>query len=166
MASAVTAEILRELMHYDPITGIFTRKVRTAQRNKVGDRADFQGAGRLRCYRQIGFKDEKILAHRAAWLYVHGKWPENSIDHINGNKSDNRIGNLRDVAQYVNTENRHEAKSDSTSGVLGAHPHQGRWRSRIQARGKAHYLGVFDTAAEAHAAYVNAKRRLHEGCAI
>jgi hypothetical protein len=166
MKTELTAEILREMMSYDPSTGIFTRKIRTAQRHQVGDRADFPAHGHLRGYRQIGYKNEKVLAHRAAWLYVHGYWPTQSIDHINGNREDNRIENLRDVSQGTNIENLRRARVENASGLLGAHAHQGKWRSRIRVKGKTRYLGVFDTAEDAHEAYLKAKRQLHMGCTI
>lgn len=116
-------------------------------------------------YRVISFAGRTLYAHRLAWFYVHGVWP-NQIDHINGVKTDNRIVNLRDVSDRVNKENKRVAQANSTSGLLGAIKHGGRWRARIHSAGADYSLGLFDKPEEAHAAYVDAKRRLHDGCTI
>jgi hypothetical protein len=81
-----------------------------------------------------------------------------------GVRSDNRLENLREVSQQVNCQNRR--KAHGVSGLLGAHPHQGRFSSSIRYGGKNHYLGIFDTAEEAHAAYLEAKRKHHEGSTL
>lgn len=166
----LTADRLREVIHYDPETGIFTRKVRLAQRHQVGDRADMVvTSGGLAGYFRVSLFSKRYLAHRLAWLYVHGKWPEHDIDHINGNKSDNRMENLRDVPNAINRQNMRRARSDSsTSKYLGVHYHQAgkKWRARIQLNGKSIHVGMFDTEEEAHAAYIEAKRLIHDGCTI
>jgi hypothetical protein len=107
------------------------------------------------------------LAHRLVWLMHHGAWPEGEIDHKNGVRNDNRIDNLRDVARVTNTENRRLATTGSASGFLGVSIHHtGKFRARIRADGVLKSLGLFETPEDAHAAYVNAKRRLHKGCLI
>lgn len=170
MADAIlTAARLREVVHYDHATGAFTRTVRLAQRHQVGDRADFSiNHGPMTGYRRLSLDSRRYLAHRCAWLYVHGAWPEHDIDHINGDKGDNRIANLRDVPACVNLENKRGARRDNASGLLGVHLHRqsGRWRARIRHDGKAVHIGMFDSPEAAHAAYLETKRKLHEGCTI
>jgi hypothetical protein len=166
MADEIIAARVRELLHYDPATGIFTRKVRTAQRHQVGDRAcgNPMKAGHLR----VAFDSKKFLAHRVAWLYVYGKWPDNDIDHINGDPTDNRVENLRDVTNRINRQNMRNPRGKSNSGLLGVflHKETGKWRARIQLDGKGIHLGLFDTPEAAHEAYLVAKRKYHAGCTI
>jgi hypothetical protein len=163
----LTLERLLEVLAYDPETGIFTRKVRLAQCHQAGDRADFEVmAGGLRGYRRIAIDGKRYLAHRLAWLYTYGFWPLANIDHVNGDRGDNRIQNLRDVAQSINLENMRRPRSGNPSGLLGVSEHQGRWRSRITVGGETRYLGMFATAEEAYETYLNAKRKLHKGCTI
>lgn len=107
------------------------------------------------------------LAHRLIWLMHHGSWPVGEIDHKNGVRHDNRIENLRDVVHITNTENRRAAKQGTKTGVLGVSLHtNGQYRARIRTDGRLLSLGLFDRVEDAHAAYVTAKRRLHEGCTI
>lgn len=169
MADEILAARVRELFHYDPATGVFIRKVRLAQRHVVGDRADFLvTGGGLTGYRRVSFDSKRYLAHRVAWLYVHSVWPSKDIDHINGDRGDNRIANLRDVPNSTNRENMRAARVDNASGYLGVHFHKQakKWRARIQVSGKSRHIGLYDTPEEAHAAYVKAKRKIHEGCTI
>lgn len=165
----LSADRLREVIDYDHNTGVFIRKTRLAQRHQVGDRADVEVAAiQLRGYRRVSLFGQRFLAHRLAWFYVHGKWPEKHIDHINGIRGDNRIENLREADDRLNLENLRKAKSTNKSGFLGVHLHKqtGRWRARIEVRGKFVHLGLFDTPDEAHGVYLKAKRELHEGCTI
>lgn len=155
------------LLRYDPDTGVLYRRIRTAQRHRAGDRADVVvTGGNLRGYRVVAVDSQKFLAHRLAWLMTYGAWPSGDIDHRNGDKGDNRIANLRDVVRRVNLENRRKPRADNVSGYLGVHAHQGRWRARIQVRGKGVHVGMFDDPESAHRAYVAAKRALHEGCTL
>jgi hypothetical protein len=169
MAKAdLSAEQLRELLHYDPETGVFTWKVRPSIRVKrVGAVAGNIGAGGYAVINLTKFGSPK-KAHRLAWLYIHGKWPEADIDHINGDRLDNRIVNLRDVSRRINTENLRSARRHSKSGLLGAHWHEPfkKWYSVITTDRKRKFLGLFKTPEEAHQAYLAAKRKLHEGCTI
>jgi len=169
MADKIIAERVRELLNYDPETGIFTRKIRTAQRHKIGDRADFLvTSGNSEGYCRVSFDSKRYLAHRVVWLYVHGKWPELDIDHINGNKSDNRLANLREVDRSTNLQNMRHARKDNRSGFLGVTTIiQGKkWRATVHMNGKGIHVGVYHSPEEAHQAYLVAKRQIHEGCTI
>lgn len=168
MATAIlTAERLRELLHYDPETGHFIRKVRTAQRNQVGSRADFLvKTGNQAGYYRVAFGRRRVLAHRLAWLYVYGVWPTHEIDHKDTDRGNNRIDNLRDVPGRVNIENMRRPRSDNTSGYLGVYFHQNRWYARVQSKGRQVYQSGHDTPDEASRAYIAAKRKHHEGCTL
>lgn len=146
----LTAEYLRSVLDYDPATGIFTRKVSTARRVKVGDVAGSQdGHGYLRIMVQLrGYQ-----AHRLAWLYTYGEWPKDQIDHINRNRSDNRIANLRDVSHKQNGQNRSKS-SHNTSGHPGVawYKRDSKWQAKIAHNCKDIHLGYFATLEEAIAA--------------
>jgi len=169
MANAIlTADRLREVLNYDPATGIFTRKVRLAQRHHVGDRADFiiTGGG-MGGYFRVSLDSQRYLAHRLAWLYVKGEWPANEIDHINGDRADNRIDNLRDVVGIINAQNKRKPRSDNKSGFLGVTTFaSGKFRASVHFSGKRIHVGMFDNPEDAHRAYLEAKRLVHEGCTI
>lgn len=155
----LTAERLRELLHYDPGTGVFThltgfRKGRTAGRIRTTPLR--KGGG----YVQINVGCVGQLAHRLAWLYVFGTWPR-ELDHIDGNRANNVISNLRQASGSQNMANRGKQKNN-TSGFKGAFKHQkgGRWFARIKRGNEHRYLGTFDTARLAHAAYAKAAAEL------
>ena len=162
---SLTQERLKELLHYDPETGAFTRAVsRHGGRHKAGV---LVGCPTAKGYLRVRIEGELHYLHRLAFLYVTGAWPEGVVDHLDGNNQNNRWGNLRDVPQRVNAENHRRARCDSRSKLIGAFPCSrsttGRHYSKIVVRGKVHLLGNYATAEEAHAAYVKAKRELHEG---
>jgi hypothetical protein len=108
-----------------------------------------------------------VPAHRIAWVLTHGELPE-VIDHINGVRDDNRLCNLRNTSQRVNMQNQRKASSYNKTGFLGVtyNKQTGRYRAQIGNNGKIIHLGAFDTPESAHAAYLQAKRQLHEGCTI
>lgn len=162
--STLTAERLREVLNYNPQTGIFTRLVRTAQRVQVGDTA---GCKAQRGCLLIMIDCRLYQAHRLVWLYVHGVWPTNHIDHLDGNPANNRIENLRDVSHSVNMQNIRKAKSSNKStGMLGSYRIGKRFQAKIVIDGKVRHIGMFDTPELAHAAYLAAKRLHHHGCTI
>lgn len=157
---------LRELLHYDPGTGVFTAKTRRGNCVHVGDVA---GHVSVKGYRVIKVLGTAYKAHRLAILYVTGEWPADVVDHINGMRDDNRYANLRCADSYINSQNKRAAVSGSKSGLIGAHKGAWkgrRWVSEICHNGKRTFLGVFGTAEAAHLAYVEAKRQLHQGCTI
>ena len=101
-------------------------------------------------------------------LWITGAWPEHDVDHINGVRNDNRWSNLREVTRTVNIQNQRIAQTRNVAGLLGVSFEKARnkYKAGIVAGGKYHNLGRFNTAEEAHAAYLKAKRELHEGCTI
>lgn len=168
----LSAERLRDLLDYDPNTGIFTwRHDRKVGRNKaflVRRAGDVAGGKNAIGYIAIGIDHRRLLAHRLAWLHVHGVWPTACIDHINGNRSDNRICNLRDIPHRSNIENQIRPAKNNKSGHLGVRQYKGKqkWSAQIGHHGKYVHLGYFDSPEQASDAYLAAKRRLHEGCTI
>lgn len=156
----LTAERLREILDYDPNTGIFTRRVRTSNCVQIGDVA----GGLCHNYLSVSVDGRRYLAHRLAWLYMYGELDPNlEIDHINGTPTDNRITNLRQVSSRTNKENRHCRRPDTKSGFLGVYPNGNHWQAKIVVKGCVKCLGTFVTPEEAHEAYLKAKRELHEG---
>lgn len=159
----ITADRLRELVHYCPETGIFTH-LQSRGRVKARAIAGCNSNG----YTVIRL--DKILypAHRLAWLYVHDRIPNGDVDHIDGNKSNNQISNLRDVDRSTNLQNQKCASSrNKSSGLLGVNKREnGTFRSYIQIDGKYVSLGTFKYAQDAHEAYLTAKRIHHKGCTI
>lgn len=155
----LTQAELKQLLHYDPETGLFTWLVRSAARVKIGDVA---GGLNPDGYHLIKICGKKQLAHRLAWLYVYGNWPKNQIDHINRVKNDNKISNLRDVTQQQNQWNLDKRK-DNTSGYPGVYSLKNRNKHRVSIymSGKQISLGYFDCPQEAHNAYLRAKSELH-----
>lgn len=144
---------------YDASTGLFFRLKRRSDNAAAGG---INGVG----YRVISIRNNPYLAHRLAWLYVHGEWPT-TIDHINGIRDDNRIENLRSVTNQVNQQNLKRAQKNSSTGFLGVISHRNRrgkkFSARIHCNGKFTHLGYFSTPEEAHLAYASAKRVIHIG---
>lgn len=165
MKAQPTAARVRELFDYDADTGELRWKVRTSKRIRVGDVAGSRhGAG----YVQVNVDGNNYLAHRVIWLFVHGEWPQEDIDHINGSRTDNRIVNLRDVSRMVNMENLRAPTSRNTSGYLGVSWSQkdGRWVSHITHAGRVQHIGAFLSKEDAYEAYLRTKRMVHVGCTI
>jgi hypothetical protein len=156
----LTAQRLRELLHYDPVTGIFHWRIAVARRVKVGDIA---GSVHRDGYRQIMIDGRRYYAHHLAWLYVHGEWPPSELDHINGVPDDNRIANLRLATPSQNQWNQGNRKNN-TSGFKGVGWHRRRrWRAQIGINGRYIHLGYFATPEEAHQTYcAAAKERFGE----
>lgn len=160
-AADLTAARLRELFHYDPDTGVFTRLVRVNRYPTVGTL-------NTRGYRIIHIGSRNYRTARLAFLYMTGSWPEFEVDHIDGQKTNDKFSNLRDVTKSINAQNKHVARNDNSSGLLGAHKLEGgkAWTSSIRVCGKQVSIGKFKTAQEAHDAYVKMKRIVHGGCTI
>ncbi len=154
----LTAERLRELLRYDPETGIFTRRI-------AGGRFGRFPPGTVCGYvTPMGYSTIRIDgplygAHRLAWLYITGAWPPHQLDHINGIRSDNRWINLRPATLTENNRN----KRVHRQGEKGAYfdKSRGKWLSTICVNRKQIFLGRFDTEQEAHLAYCSAAKNYY-----
>lgn len=160
----ITVERLRERLHYDLATGVFTWRPASGRRPAGGTIAG--SLNKISGYWYINADNRFYLAHRLAWLYVHGVWPKNQIDHIDGNRANNCFANLRDVTHRVNLQNQRRAKQTNKTGFLGVNHHQKTFRANICLNGKTTHIGCFPTPELAHIAYVEAKRKYHEGCTL
>ena len=157
----ITQERLKELLHYDPETGVFTWKFRDKAYFHKGLRSESWNskwantiAGSIFTCHGITYKHTSIFKksyrmHRLAWLYVYGEWPD-QIDHINGNGIDNRILNLRSVTNRENHRNV-KLRTDNKSGVNGVNKckQTKKWKVRINIYGKEKWIGRFDSFEEA-----------------
>jgi len=156
----LTAERLRELLDYDPSTGVFTWRVCRRNRNSFEGKA----AGVINASGGIIIKINYVLYHaaRLAWLHHHGSWPECFVDHINRNRADNRIDNLREATPAQNSQNQKRSRNNS-SGFNGVNfvKATGKWRAIITSNRQVHFLGGFPTKEEAISAYREACQRLH-----
>ena len=154
MHNELTAEQLRQLVDYDKETGVFTWKNSQSNRAKNGSVA---GTRHQYGYIQIKIVGKIRKAHRLAWLYVHGVWPQYTIDHINGIRDDNRISNLRDVTDVQNKSNRTKALKHGR--LLGTHQDKrtGKWSAQITVNYVKQHLGMFETERMAHEAYKRAR---------
>jgi HNH endonuclease len=117
-------------------------------------------------YLLVNFRGCKVAAHQLVWIWNFGNLPNGCIDHINGDKTDNRIVNLRDVTHKVNNENKHKARADSGTGVMGVFLQNSKrnpYRSVIKTNGRSISLGVFKTIELASMAYQHAKLKIHTG---
>lgn len=155
---------LRNLLDYNPETGLFIWRRSNSNVSPAGSLAgrSINSDG----YRQIVINRRFYKAHRLAWFYVHGVWPK-QIDHINGVRTDNRLCNLRNVSSQQNAHNQRRPHRNNRSGFLGVSKRaDGRFQAEIRVSGKKRYLGAFPTAEQASAAYVAAKRQMHEGSTL
>lgn len=160
----ITQLELKQVLSYDSATGHFTWLVQSGSA-KPGHKACVPNA---QGYIAIQLQGVKYLAHRLAWLYVHGEWPTAHIDHINGDKTDNSLINLRTATRSANMQNQKKAARNNKSGFMGVHFDKRckKWLAQIRHSGKNHYLGIFGTPEEANATYLKAKREHHEFCTI
>ena len=155
--SLITAVELRELLHYQPETGVFTRLVAHG-RYKVGDVA---GSLHHTGYMRVKVLDREYKAHRLAWLYVTGAWPLIEVDHDNHIKADNRWRNLRRATRLENSRNRLKHKNNK-SGFKGVYwdARSSKWRAECTLLGVRHRLGCFVNKQDAIDAY-QAFAKLH-----
>lgn len=163
--STLTVERVHALLKYDKRTGEFTWRVNRRGTVKAGHSA---GSLMEDGYIRIQIDGRQYPAHCLAWFYVHGRWPTIEIDHKDNVRHHNRWRNLREATVAMNRQNLKAAiATNKHSGLLGAHwsadHHPRPWRASIVVQKKRRHIGYFKTAKAAHAAYVFAKRQLHEG---
>lgn len=154
----ITQQQLKDHLSYDPETGIFTRAKNIA-RYKSGS---ILGTKHSTGYIVIRIENKLYKAHRLAWLYVYGNFPELRIDHINRNGFDNRLSNLRITTSKQNSENRSVAKNNKSGhpGVDWSKKLK-KWRARITVNYKGVHLGYFLEIDDAINAYKKAAACLH-----
>lgn len=161
MAEAdLTAARLRELLHYDPDTGVFTNLVTRNNNSAIaGDTAGTLSHG----YIQIRIEGTIFKAHRLAFLYMNGSFPLGYVDHINRVRNDNRWCNLRDVTNSFNMQNVVRCNRNNVTGRRGVMPHGSGFRAQIMLNGKTTSLGTYRTIEDAAKAYEAAKAVIHAG---
>lgn len=151
----ITANRVRELLDYDPLTGVFVWKVHKG--GGAPSNGDPAGSRMSSGQINLGIDGTRYLAHRIAWLHYYGVWPTKIIDHINGDNSDNRIANLREASHVVNGLNA-KRKKNATTKYCGVDFHKRRqqWRSRLS----GNHLGWFPNEEQAYAAYLAQLRKI------
>ena len=154
--NSISREEVERLLQYDPETGIFVWIVSkgAAKAGSVAGTVANRGYVRLRINRR------EFLAQRIAWLLATGHMPTGEIDHINGDRADNRLSNLRPATHAENGFNRGR-NANNTSGFKGVHRNGEKFSVVVCRAGKHYYFGVFDVAEDAHAAYCEAFRQVH-----
>ena len=152
----LTKEQVRLELNYDPETGIFTRKT-PSKKYKIGEIVGCDCNG----YVYICCDKKNRYAHRLAWLYVYGYIPK-YVDHINGNKKDNRIANLRETTISQNMHNSKKPKNN-TSGIKGVYFHKKsqKWMARVHLNNKCIYLGIFENIEDAQKSVTESRKKLH-----
>ncbi|CAN7517413.1 HNH endonuclease [Brucella pseudogrignonensis] len=165
-------EVLRQLLNYDPETGKLFWKERGAEiiadeRIRNSWNSAWAEKEAFTCIAPVGYRQGNLMmkrqyAHRVAWAIFYGEWPILHIDHINGDRTDNRIENLRQANRNNNQHNQGLRKSN-TSGFKGVSWNRQceKWAAWICVGGKQRYLGLHATAEDAHAAYCDAAKRFH-----
>jgi hypothetical protein len=161
--------LLRKLLRYEPDTGKIFWLERPAEmfpdaRSCKIWNTRYSNKEALACVNNRGYKHGhveyvKILAHRVTWAFIYGEWPSKQIDHINGDRLDNRIENLRQVTNQQNQKNRFKSKANK-SGFNGVHRHYdgGKWVAAISVNGKSKHLGLFEKINDAVSARKKAEK--------
>lgn len=172
-----SVEQLHEWLTVDPVAGVLRWKPRPevgsswraitgrAAWNRVyaGKPAGARtNTGYLLVKFTCGSWGRSVVAHRVLWAMVHGQWPTKELDHINQDRTDNRLCNLREASRQQNTYNS-GARRGSSSGLKGVSFHKvtGMWAARVRLGGKERWLGVYETPEMAHTAYIAAAREPH-----
>lgn len=167
---ALTQARLKEVLHYDPETGISTWLPRLIREESARTDKSWNGryagkragsVSKFLGYRVMAIDDENYYEHRLAWFYMTGEWPDPQCDHENLDRADNRWANLREATISQQRMNR-AASTKNTSGFKGVSyfKRDGNWKAQIQINGKNKHLGLFDTPEAAHAAYCAEADRL------
>ena len=165
----IVAALIREIIHYEPESGVMTWHPRSlnwfpSARIMKGWNSRLAGKSALDCRDAYGYRVGRIQnrmykAHRVAWAYYYGEWPEKHIDHVNHDRADNRIENLRAVDSAGNQRNMARFRTN-TSGVTGVYWHKGseKWTAQVSVEGASQYLGIFPTLDDAANARASAER--------
>jgi hypothetical protein len=162
-AGSEAQAIFRRWFSYDPEKGFLSWRESPSNGVKAGDLAGCHTGRHI----VVGVGGRLYLAHVVAWVMQTGSWPRAEVDHINCTPDDNRWANLRDVSHGINSQNVRRARKSNRLGLLGVSAHSnGRFRATIVLGGKQRHLGYHATAEQAQGAYLEAKRRLHEGCTL
>ena len=153
-------ELLRELLEYCPNSGRLWWKKTLSNRVRPGREV---GAPDGQGYRVMMVSGYTTRVHRTIWAHYHGHWPTGFIDHINGDRSDNRILNLRDVTNAVNLQNNYRPQVNSTTGLRGVwfDKRRNNFVAELSANRRKYRLGAFKTAEDAQQAYLSAKALYH-----
>jgi hypothetical protein len=162
-SNSLTAERLRELLHYDPKTGFFTWIAKSSPRVCIepGDRAGYVAQDG---YLRIGIDGRYYKGHDLAWFFMCGEPPPFRLDHENRMPTDNRFGNLRQATQSQNCANK--ISKLAASRTRGTWPVNDKWAAATYKNGRRHYLGRFNTVKEAAMAYDEAAFSHHGEFAI
>lgn len=158
----LTQDYVRSLFVYDFDKGLLFWRENKGTTGKAGREAGYTSNG----YRSVKIDSRGYLTHRLIWLYVHGCEPNEHIDHIDGDRSNNRMDNLREASNTMNMENQTKPLKNNRSGYLGVSYRKDRdnYRAQIWVGTKRIHLGNYSDAKSAHEAYLKAKRELHAGC--
>lgn len=153
------------IINYDEYSGAFTwsKSRRGCSAGKSAGHVNREG------YLVIKLNRKAVLAHRLAWFLMCGEWPKDGIDHINGDRTDNRIESLRAVSHAINMQNKRAAMANNKScallGVTWNKQHK-KWQAKVMAHKRRYHVGYFSDPQLAHEAYLAAKRLLQPGCTI
>jgi hypothetical protein len=152
---------LKTLFVYDPLTGVFTRRIASG-RHGCHPAGEACGTINAPGYVIMGVDGCRYVAHRLAWVYVYGRWPVGDLDHINQQKADNRIANLREASRAQNMQNvsLHRHNSSGRKGVCW-HKVRAKWRAYIFNGYRQQHLGLFTSFADAVQAREAAEREQH-----
>jgi hypothetical protein len=151
--ASLTQARLMELLDYNQYTGEFTWRIHAGNRSAN----TLAGSINHRGYLDISVDGKNYRAHRLAWLYSYGNFPIGVIDHIDGDKLNNKLSNLRDVPNSKNLLAHRKLNGNNSSGMIGVHRNHKGWRAEITVGMQKIGLGTYDTPEEASIAYVAAK---------
>ena len=151
----ITPAEVREIFDYWPDSGLLTWKIKVCR----AERGDVAGS-KNRGYISIKYKQKKYPAHRLAYCHFYGEWPDQMIDHIDGDRSNNRIKNLRQATNQINQHNQTKLRTDNTSGYCGVAyvPRLNRYKAEIKVNKKEIYLGIYKDLESA----INARKQAEE----
>lgn len=168
-AGVCAVEYVREALNYNAESGVvswnerrplahFSNRKRNASAFATQHGGRPAGSVNNHGYIIIKLGQQQFGAHRLAWVLANGRWPDGDIDHINGDRTDNRITNLREVSVFDNARNQKLPRTNK-SGRMGVVAYKGHWRAQIQVNGKVKTLGEFHSFEKACAVRAEAEHR-------